>query len=56
MLDQVDVPFLEALGRAWADCPPLRRMVAVYLGIKPKEKPSKDFHALLAMFPGGVIR
>jgi hypothetical protein len=31
-------------------------MVAAYLGIKPKEKPSKNFHKLLALFPGGVIR
>lgn len=56
MLDQVDAPFLDALNRAWADCPPLRRMVAAYLGIKPKDKPSKNYHELLAMFPGGAIR
>jgi hypothetical protein len=31
-------------------------MVAAYLGIKPKQKPSKDYQALLAMFPQGAIR
>jgi len=50
------MPFLEALGREWTDCPPLDVMVAAYLGIKPKEKASKDFAGLVAMFPGGVIR
>jgi hypothetical protein len=30
-------------------------MVAAHLGIKPKSK-SKDLHALLALFAGGVIR
>jgi hypothetical protein len=52
----VDTVFLEALRRAWADCPPLRRMIAAYLGIQPKDKPSKKYQELLAMFPGGVIR
>ena len=56
VLDQVDVFFLEDLHRAWADCPPLRRMVAAYLGIEPKQQASKNFHDLLAMFPGGTIR
>ena len=28
VLDQIDIPFLEDLHRAWADFPPLRRMVA----------------------------
>lgn len=31
-------------------------MVAHYLGIKPKEKPSQNFGELLAMFPGGKIK
>ena len=56
MLDQVDVCFLHDLNRAWEDWPPLRKVAAAYLGHKPKEKPSKNFHELLAMFPGGVIR
>jgi hypothetical protein len=56
VLDQVDVFFLEDLHRAWADCPPLRRMVAAYLGIKPKQQASQNYHDLLAMFPGGTIR
>jgi hypothetical protein len=34
----------------------LRRLLAIQLGIKPKEKPSKNFAELLAMFPSGVIK
>ena len=56
MLDQVDVPFLEDLHRAWADAPPLRKMVAVYLGHKPRGRTSRDYGDLLAMFPGGTIK
>lgn len=56
MLDQVDAFFLDDLHRAWEDCPPLRRMVAAYLGIKPKKPSTKNFAELLGMFPGGVIR
>jgi hypothetical protein len=56
VLDQVDVPFLEDLHRAWADAPPLRKMVAAYFGIKPRAKASKNYRELLAMFPGGAIR
>lgn len=55
MLD-FDVDFLDDLFEAWEDCPPLRRMIAAFMGIKPKEKPSKNFAELLAMFPGGTIR
>lgn len=56
VLDQIDVFFLEDLHRAWADCPPLRRMFAAYLGHKPPAKPSKNYHDLLAMFPTGTIK
>jgi hypothetical protein len=56
VLDQVDAPFLEDLYRAWAAAPPLRRMVAAYLGYKPRIKASKDYRELLAMFPNGTIR
>ena len=56
MLDQVDACFLEDLHRAWADCPPLRRMAAAYLGYRPRQKPSTNYHELLAMFPGGAIK
>ncbi len=56
VLDQVDVPFLEDLHRAWADAPPLRKMVAVYLGHKPRGRTSRDYGDLLAMFPGGTIK
>ncbi|MGB6538608.1 MAG: hypothetical protein WBF58_21915, partial [Xanthobacteraceae bacterium] len=56
VLDQVDMPFLEDLHRAWQDWPPLRKVVAAYLGHKPKQKSSKNFHELLAMFPSGTIR
>jgi len=31
-------------------------MVAAYLGIKPKPKPSTNYHELIAMFPGGTIK
>jgi len=51
-----DVDFLDDLFEAWEDCPPLRRMIAAFMGIKPKEKPSKNFAELLAMFPGGIIK
>jgi hypothetical protein len=56
VLDQVDMTFLEDLHRAWTDCPPTRRMVAAYLGFGRRPKPSKDYRALLAMFPNGTIR
>jgi hypothetical protein len=56
VLDQVDIPFLEDLHRAWIDYPPVRRMVAAYLGHKPRARPSSNYHELLAMFPGGAIR
>jgi hypothetical protein len=56
VLDQVDIPFLEDLHRAWADAPPLRKMVAAYLGYKPRASASRDYSALLAMFPGGKIK
>jgi len=55
VLDQVDVLFLEDLHRAWADCPPLRKMAAAYLGYKPRTKSSKNYRELLAMFPNGKI-
>ena len=56
VLDQVDVLFLEDLHRAWADCPPLRKMAAAYLGFKPRAKASKNYSELLAMFPNGTIK
>jgi len=56
VLDQVDIAFLEDLHRAWADAPPLRRMVAAYLGFKPRARSSRDYRELLAMFPNGSIR
>ena len=56
VLDQVDVKFLEDLHRAWADFPPLRRLAAAALGHKPRGRASRDYQALLAMFPRGAIR
>ncbi len=56
VLDQVDIPFLEDLHRAWAEFPPLRRIVAAYLGHKPRARPSTNYHELVAMFPSGTIR
>ena len=56
VLDQVDILFLEDLHRAWADAPPLRKMVAAYFGLKPKQKASRNYRELLAMFPSGAIR
>jgi hypothetical protein len=55
VLDQVDMPFLEALHRAWQDHPSLRKLVAVALGHRPKPRKS-DLAELLAMFPDGVLR
>jgi hypothetical protein len=56
VLDQVDILFLEDLQRAFMELPPLRRLLAAFLGYKPRLRPSKDYHELLAMFPGGAIR
>jgi hypothetical protein len=56
VLDQVDVPFLEVLRSAWTECPPLRRSFAAALGYKPRSRPSRNYHELLAMFPGGFIK
>jgi len=30
-------------------------MVAAYLGYKPPQRSSKNYHELLAMFPNGAI-
>jgi len=56
VLDQVDMPFLEELRRAWSENPPLRRLLAASFGFKPKPRPSTDYRELLAMFPGGAIK
>ncbi|MFZ0606851.1 MAG: hypothetical protein WBD53_04105 [Xanthobacteraceae bacterium] len=56
VLDQVDILFLEDLHRVWADAPPLRKAVAAYLGYKPRARASRDYSALLSMFPGGRIK
>jgi hypothetical protein len=56
VLDQVDIRFLDDLHRAWADCPPLRRMVAAYLGFQRRPVPSNNYQELVAMFPGGMIK
>lgn len=55
VLDQIDVAFLEDLHRAWADFPPLRRLAAAALGHKPRVRPSRNYQALIAMFPRGTI-
>jgi hypothetical protein len=56
VLDQIDVLFLEDLHRAWADFPPLRRMVAAALGHKRRGRTSRNYQTLVAMFPNGTIR
>lgn len=56
VLDQVDVLFLEDLYRAWADCPPLRKMAAAYLGYKPRATSSRNYRDLLALFPNGTVK
>jgi hypothetical protein len=56
VLDQVDIPFLDELRRAWSECPPLRRLLAASLGYKPRPLASKDYDELLAMFPTGLIK
>ncbi len=55
VLDQVDPLFLDDLRRAWAEAPPLRKMVAAYLGYKPRARASRNYGELLAMFPNGMI-
>ena len=56
VLDQVDIAFLEDLHRAWADFPPLRRLAATALGLKPRARASKNFSTLIGMFPSGTIK
>ncbi|MGB6536635.1 MAG: hypothetical protein WBF58_11815 [Xanthobacteraceae bacterium] len=56
VLDQVDMPFLQELRRVWAQCPPLRRLLAASLGFQVRPRPSQNYHELVAMFPGGAIR
>jgi hypothetical protein len=55
VLDQIDAAFLDDLYRAWAECPPLRRLFAAWLGHRPPSKPSKNYNELLGMFPSGRI-
>ena len=47
------MPFLEALRAAWADWPPLRKIVAAWMGHKPPER--GNLADLVAMFPSGKI-
>ena len=56
VLDQIDIPFLEDLRRAWEQWPPLRKLIGSALGHVPKAAASTNYHELLAMFPGGAIR
>jgi len=56
VLDQIDIPFLEELRRTWTEYPPLRRLLAAWLGYKPRQRSSKNYHELLAMFPNGLIK
>lgn len=55
VLDQIDSFFLKKLGEEWQEFPPLRIIVGLFAGIKPREKPNKNFAELLAMFPSGRI-
>ena len=48
-------PFLSILAGPGLDCPPLRKLLAAYLGHKPRPRSSKNYHELLAMFPNGRI-
>lgn len=48
--------YIDDLFDEWDDRPPLRMLVAQFMGVKPKEKPSKDYSELIALFPGGQIR
>jgi hypothetical protein len=56
VLDQVDPLFLDDLRRAWAEAPPLRKIVAAYFGYKPRARASRNYGDLLAMFPNGTIK
>ncbi len=52
---ELDVFWLRDLHEAWADCPPVRRMLAAFFGIKPKDRREGDLAELLAMFPNGQM-
>lgn len=56
VLDQIDMPFLDALKSVWEDWPPLRKYYAAVHGHKPPAPVSRDYSELAAMFPGGVIK
>ncbi len=56
VLDQVDIPFLEELHRAWADvrrCAGWSRPISA---TSREPRPSKNYHELIAMFPSGTIK
>jgi hypothetical protein len=58
----VTFPQWEALQRHWEDFPPLHKVVARFVGIKPKGRKKKgkkqygNLADLARMFQGGVIR
>ncbi|MEC4591612.1 hypothetical protein VPG91_11490 [Nitrospirillum amazonense] len=53
---QFTLPRYNAMWRYWKAHPPVRLMVAAYLGIKPEQEPQEaDLGELLAMFGGGRI-
>ena len=40
VLDELDLPRLQAINEYWVEHPPAHILIAMYLGIKPKEKES----------------
>ena len=62
-IDKFTLADIDALYEFWGNNPPVRTMVAGYLGIKPGGKTAAketvqrlDGHAMATMFPGGVMR
>jgi ABC-type Zn uptake system ZnuABC Zn-binding protein ZnuA len=60
VLDELDLPRLQAINDYWIEHPPAHILIAMYLGIKPKEKQSSnpaaeispgDMQKLIEMMP-----
>ncbi len=57
----MDLADYDEIADYWKDYPPIHRMIAHYMGIKPKKKEAQkpegdDLAELFNMFPGGAIR
>lgn len=54
--DTLTWPRLAALGRYWADHPPVHELVAALMGVKPADQPTNNYAEFLAMFDNGVMK